>query len=294
MRNNVLIPVYNFADVTNAATPVKGFHIDRTTYLVQPEDKTEPQKSAHFNVILLLSGEYTQYIDFEKYTVTAPAMVMLSPDEIHRHTGDSLSEIVNISFSGDFLMADGAAPSGLICWCCVFEQPVIALTDAQLKELMSFARLMLREFENPQPLSEVIIRSQLKSMMAAAARLPQLNISEIQADTMQNRIVRQFSELSDVHFKDKTQVTHYADMMFVTPGHLNDTIKSALGKTAKQIIDEKRIIEAKRLLFWGEHTIKEIAWQLNFEDDGYFNRFFKKHTGNTPATFQKSIREKYN
>jgi AraC-like DNA-binding protein len=124
--------------------------------------------------------------------------------------------------------------------------------------------------------------------------LPQLNISEIQADTMQNRIVRQFSELSDVHFKDKTQVTHYADMMFVTPGHLNDTIKSALGKTAKQIIDEKRIIEAKRLLFWGEHTIKEIAWQLNFEDDGYFNRFFKKHTGNTPATFQKSIREKYN
>jgi AraC-like DNA-binding protein len=191
-------------------------------------------------------------------------------------------------------MADGAAPSGLICWCCVFEQPVIALTDVQLKELMSFARLMLREFENPQPLSEVIIRSQLKSMMAAAARLPQLNISEIQADTMQNRIVRQFSELSDVHFKDKTQVTHYADMMFVTPGHLNDTIKSALGKTAKQIIDEKRIIEAKRLLFWGEHTIKEIAWQLNFEDDGYFNRFFKKHTGNTPATFQKSIREKYN
>jgi AraC-like DNA-binding protein len=67
-----------------------------------------------------------------------------------------------------------------------------------------------------------------------------------------------------------------------------------VGKTAKQIIDERRVTEAKRLLFWNEHTIKEIAWQLNFEDDGYFNRFFKKHTGHTPAVFQKSIREKYN
>jgi AraC family transcriptional activator of pobA len=47
-------------------------------------------------------------------------------------------------------------------------------------------------------------------------------------------------------------------------------------------------------LFWGELSVKEIAWQLHFEDDAYFNRFFKKHTGQTPVMFQRSIREKYN
>ncbi|MCF6404542.1 AraC family transcriptional regulator [Chitinophaga filiformis] len=293
MRNNVLIPIYNYADVNRPENPVKGFHIDRTTYLVQPGDMTEPHRRSNYSLTLLLSGESVQYIDFEKYTVKAPALILLAPDQIHQHSGDSLSEIVNISFSQEFLIPETAA-SGMICWGCLFEKAVIELTDGQLKELMSFARLMLREIENPQPLSELIIRSQLKSLMAATARLPQLDIASIQSDTLPNRIVRQFNELSDLHYKDKTQVAHYADMMFVTPGHLNDTIKSAMGKTAKQIIDEKRITEAKRLLYWGEHSIKEIAGQLNFEDDGYFNRFFKKHTGATPASFQRSIREKYN
>ncbi len=83
-------------------------------------------------------------------------------------------------------------------------------------------------------------------------------------------------------------------MLYVTPGHLNDLIKSVTGKTAKQIIDEKRVVEAKRLLFWGKHSVKEIAGHLNFEDDAYFNRFFKKHTGQTPALFQKNNLEKYN
>jgi AraC-like DNA-binding protein len=83
-------------------------------------------------------------------------------------------------------------------------------------------------------------------------------------------------------------------MLYVTPGHLNDLIKTVTGKTAKQIIDERRIMEAKRLPFWGEHSVKEIAARLNFEDDAYFNRFFKKHTTNTPAQFQRQIREKYN
>ncbi|SHN13268.1 helix-turn-helix domain-containing protein [Chitinophaga sp. CF418] len=293
MRNNVLIPVYNYADVNRPENPVKGFHIDRTTYLVQPGDMTEPHRRSNYSLTLLLSGEIVQYIDFEKYTVKAPALIMLAPDQIHQHSGDSLSEIVNISFSPEFLIPETSA-SGMICWGCLFEKAVVELTDGQLKELMSFARLMLREMDNPQPLSELIIRSQLKSLMAATARLPQLDIASIQSDTLPNRIVRQFNELSDLHYKDKTQVAHYADMMFVTPGHLNDTIKSAMGKTAKQIIDEKRITEAKRLLYWGEHSIKEIAGQLNFEDDGYFNRFFKKHTGATPASFQRSIREKYN
>ncbi|PSL23790.1 helix-turn-helix domain-containing protein [Chitinophaga ginsengisoli] len=293
MRNNVLIPVYNYADVNRPGNPVRGFHIDRTTYLVQPGDMSEPHRRSNYSLTLLLSGESVQYIDFEKYTVKAPALIMLSPDQIHQDSGDSLSEIVNISFSQEFLIPETSG-SGMICWGCLFEKVVIQLTDVQLKELMSFARLMLRETENPQPLSDLIIRSQLKSFMAATARLPQLDIASIQSDTLPNRIVKQFNELSDLHYKDKTQVAHYADMMFVTPGHLNDTIKSAMGKTAKQIIDEKRITEAKRLLYWAEHSIKEIAGQLNFEDDGYFNRFFKKHTGATPASFQRSIREKYN
>jgi AraC-like DNA-binding protein len=294
MRNNVIIPVYNYAVECNTGpNPIKGFNIKRSTYLVQLDGEMEPHRRIDYSITLVLSGEMTLFIDFEKYTVKAPALILLSPDQIHQYMGDSLCEIVSMAFEQEFLCED--ALGGMVCWAaCVFKTPVLQLTDGQLKELMSFAKLMMKEMDNQQPLREVIIRNLLSSLMAASARLPQRDITAIQADTIQNRIVRQFKELSDVHYKDKTQVGHYADMMYVTPGHLNDTVKSVVGKTAKQIIDERRVTEAKRLLFWNEHSIKEIAWQLNFEDDGYFNRFFKKHTGHTPAVFQKSIREKYN
>jgi AraC-like DNA-binding protein len=289
MRNNVLAPVFNLEHNAQSNTP--GFHINRTTYL--QGDLKEPSRRANYSITLVLSGETTQYIDFEKYIVKAPALILLSPGQIHQNTGDSLCEIVNISFTEEFVITP-ATSQPIMCWGCVFETPVILLSDAQLKELMSVAKLMLREAESHKPLRDLMLHGALNLLMAAVARLPQRNIAAMQTDTMQNRIVRQFNELSSEHYKDKTQVAHYADMMYVTPGHLNDTIKAVLGKTAKQVIDEKRITEAKRLLFWGEFSIKEIAWQLKFEDDGYFNRFFKKHTGHTPATFQKSIREKYN
>lgn len=292
MKHNADIQVYNYVANGQATNPIRGFHVDHTTYLQWADGTMEPHRHPDFRITLILSGETTLYVDFEQYKVKAPALILLSPDQIYQHSGDSLCETVSITFDKEFLR--GEALGGLICWECLFHQPVIQLTDAQLKELLVFTKLMLKEARTEQCLREVIVRNLLNALMAACARLPQRNLASMQADTVRNRIVRQFQELSDQHYKEKTQVTHYADMMYVTPGHLNDTIKSAIGKTAKQVIDEKRITEAKRLLFWGEHSIKEIAWQLNFEDDGYFNRFFKKHTGQTPAMFQKDIREKYN
>lgn len=293
MKNNVLIPVYNITEFNRKdADAIEGFTIGRNTnYMVS---NMHPHRHTGFTITLLLSGQVTQYIDFEKYTITAPAVILLAPDQVHQHEEQQTSyESVFIHFDKEFLLTESQGM--LSCWACVFYKRAIPVKAAQMQELMNFAGLILKEHGNVRPLRESIIRNLLNALIMACARLPQHNVAYMQlVDTAQNRMVRQFNELSDLHFRDKTQVAHYADMMHVTPGHLNDTIKSSVGKTAKQVIDEKRIMEAKRLLFWGELSVKEIAWQLHFEDDAYFNRFFKKHTGQTPVMFQRSIREKYN
>jgi AraC-like DNA-binding protein len=176
---------------------------------------------------------------------------------------------------------------------------VLPITDpAQVRELTVYTELMQQEFTDNRHQKELILKNLLNAFIICAGRLVECrnnkNKAPVQMDYSQNRIVRQFKYLIDEHFVSTTQVARYADMLYVSPGHLNDLIKNVTGKTAKQIIDERRIMEAKRLLFWGEHSVKEIAGRLNFEDDAYFNRFFKKHTGNTPALFQRQIREKYN
>jgi AraC-like DNA-binding protein len=291
-----MIPVYDLTLCASGPQPIEGFSISRVHHshssgVVMHKIK-HPHRHAGYSISLLLSGEIRQYIDFEKYTVKAPAVILLSPEQVHQHAEETANETVMLSFDKEFMLAE--VQGSPMCWPCIFNKRVIPLTEAQMQEMMSYAGLIMKEYGNIQPLRESMIRTLLNALITACARLPQHNMAFMQTDTVQNRMVRHFNELSDQHFRIKAQVAHYADMMYVTPGHLNDTIKSALGKTAKQVIDEKRILEAKRLLFWGELSVKEIAWELSFEDDAYFNRFFKKHTGQTPVMFQRSIREKYN
>jgi AraC-like DNA-binding protein len=180
------------------------------------------------------------------------------------------------------------------CWECMFNKVILSLDDNSMNELLGYANLMLEEFRRNRPKKDLILRNLLNVFIISAARLMDTPLAVMQMDATQNRLVHQFKQHVDVAFRKVTRVASYAEMLAVTPGHLNDVIKSTTGKTAKQIIDEKRILEAKRLLFWGDHNLKEIAALLNFENDSYFNRFFKKHTGQTPALFQRAIREKYN
>lgn len=290
-NNNALIPVYDMA----ACIPGTNFIIKKTEGSSVPSYMAIPHRHTGYKISFLQEGEVTHYTDFEKYTIKAPALLMLAPDQVHQHTGSSFYKMVHISFNTEFLLTE--TQGVLACWECMFQQVVLPVTDpAQVRELTVYTELMQQEFADNRHQKELILKNLLNAFIICAGRLVECsnNKAPVQMDYSQNRIVRQFKYLIDEHFVGTTQVARYADMLYVSPGHLNDLIKNVTGKTAKQIIDERRIIEAKRLLFWGEHSVKEIAGRLNFEDDAYFNRFFKKHTGNTPALFQRQIREKYN
>ncbi len=81
-------------------------------------------------------------------------------------------------------------------------------------------------------------------------------------------------------------------MLFVTPNHLNALSKHVTGKPAGELIRDRVILEARRLLVNTGTTIAEVASELEFEDNSYFSKFFKKYTGQTPEAFRKSILDK--
>jgi AraC-like DNA-binding protein len=233
-----------------------------------------------------------QTLDFKQYEVKAPALILMEPNQVHQHTMEPGVELIDIYFEEEFMVPEMA---GVIsCWRCVFASGIIPLNNAQLEEVLSYARLMMRESDNNNLKRDVVIRSLLSAFVVVVARIGEPSGEWMAGESTRHNMVRQFKMLVDRHYHEKTQVSDYAEMLYVSPGHLNDTVKELLGRNAKFLIDEKRIMEAKRLLYWGEHSVKQIAARLNFEDDAYFNRFFKKHSGYTPASFQKSIREKYN
>ncbi|MNG81342.1 HTH-type transcriptional activator Btr [compost metagenome] len=102
-------------------------------------------------------------------------------------------------------------------------------------------------------------------------------------------LIQRFRRLitDNIQETHKTQV--YAEMLNITPNHLNKCARSVTGKTASAIINEALTMEAKALLSLPNHTVSETAFVLGFEDVSYFSRFFKKHTSLQPSEYRKKI-----
>jgi AraC-like DNA-binding protein len=102
-------------------------------------------------------------------------------------------------------------------------------------------------------------------------------------------LLKNFRRLIDQHYKSIKLPKEYADLLYVTPNHLNALAQDLSGKTAGELIRDRVLLEAKRLLTNANMTVTEIAFSLNFRDNSYFNRFFKKKEGITPDEFRKQF-----
>jgi AraC family transcriptional regulator, transcriptional activator of pobA len=106
--------------------------------------------------------------------------------------------------------------------------------------------------------------------------------------TPQQVLLQKYIALVNTHYIEKRTVEAYAEMLFVTPNHLSQTVKSITGKNALHFINERIIAEAKSLINYTQLGIAEISYRLDFSDPSNFGKFFKKHTGLTPLEFRES------
>ncbi len=149
---------------------------------------------------------------------------MLEPDQIHQHDRSADAEVLAMYFTRDFLITETLGV--LSCWQCIFKDNILHLEDHQLQELLSFARILLHEYRGDKPRKEAIIRNVLSAFIIACGRIARPDTVEYRQEHYGgNSLGVQFKVLVDEHFREKVQVNEYAEMLHVTPGHLNDTVK---------------------------------------------------------------------
>jgi AraC-like DNA-binding protein len=185
-----------------------------------------------------------------------------------------------------------------------FYQPKRTLTDRQWKKvihknhcqveenrfnkLLSALTSVFTEFTTRQEGYREVIKANLDIFFIEYVR--QSRDPKQTPGNGSNYTQERFEELSallETHITRVKHVSHYAELLHLSPYQLNAVTKATVGKTAAELISEQVVLEAKRYLLATPNQIKDIAWHLGYEDASYFIRFFKKHTGHSPDAFRK-------
>jgi AraC family transcriptional activator of pobA len=148
------------------------------------------------------------------------------------------------------------------------------------------------EYQRPGEWQHQLLSAYLTVLLTHLSRLytEQFPGDEPSAD---QRLLKTYQARIEEHFREQHEVGAYADLLHISPGHLSEVVKAQSGKSAIKHLHERLVLEAKRLLFYTPQSLKELAFDLGFSDASYFNRFFKRETGLTPAEYRASIRKMY-
>tara|TARA_R110002073_G_scaffold159477_1_gene314783 strand:- start:14406 stop:15248 length:843 start_codon:yes stop_codon:yes gene_type:complete len=169
--------------------------------------------------------------------------------------------------------------------------PVITLSEKNVKSFEAMFLILKEEFETKDHIQGEMLRSILKRLLIKATRLIKEENPETDLPKPQYDIVRQYHILVEQNFRKKHQVSDYADMLFKSPKTLSNLFHKSGDKSPLKVINERIILEAKRLLFYSDKTAEEIGYELGYTEPAHFSKFFKNQVGSPPATFKKQFKE---
>ena len=250
-----------------------------------PYDFHRPHRHDYFELIFVTGGQGRQQIDFSPYDIKGGQLYTIYPGQVHlmeRGTADGLI----IQFRKDIF--EFIHP--LKHYHLYYPEPVFNLEPDSFKHLHNLGERMLQLLEDPNlpHLSIYKAYSYLQIIL--------ISISESYQEKLPlhgPQTVMQFLSLLPQHISTRKKVAEYCNMMGCSPDKLNIACRAALGKTALELIHEELILEIRRLLLLGQLSLKEIAFELNFDSQANFSNFIKNRTGLTPSELQASILEMY-
>lgn len=251
----------------------------------------EPHRHNYYTVLVINKAKGLHKIDFNAYELANKQIFFVAPGQVHQVIEDEKSYGYVMTFSNQFLV-ENSIPLSFIDSLNLFQNygqsPPLKPINSQFEIIEGFAANIFDLFNSNATMKNLSIGSFLKLLLIECNNICSINPIESDIDTTGDNLIRSFKKLVDKHYKKEHSTTYYANELFITPDHLNRTIKSKIGKTAKDYIQARIITEAKRLLYFTELTNKEIAYNLGFNEPANFSAFFKKHTDLSPSNFKKS------
>jgi len=252
-------------------------------------NKTE--RSDYYKIYWIEDGSGKYDIDFKEFEIKGCGVFCVSPGQMFSVKTEQVKTAYQISFDKEFYCVEAhgkeIACNGLI-FNNIHRASGISVSEIEAPSFRSLIDNIISELKNPGNAHRDMIETYLRMFLIHTLRL--LDLQELQdgSETHQkNKMVQDFIALVDKHFRIKHSASDYAKELFISPKSLAKKLKALGYPTSTEMIQERILIEAKRSLKFTQESVKEIAFDLGFDDPAYFSRLFSKKEGMTPLAYRK-------
>ena len=255
---------------------------------------TIPHRLDYYEICLIKKARGTVYLDYKPFELSPQTILFTPPGPVRKWQVEDDFHVEVLIFPSDFI--DAFFSDSLFLYKLqYFHQPGnqrLALGVDDFRGLEDAFDEMYTEIGALQKDSVHLLRAMLYRMLIRLNRLYG-RVYQLDGDTGAASLSQQLRLLVDRHFRQIHRVDAYADMLSLTPGHLNEKVRKQTGSSVSELIRNRILAETKRLLLHSGLNIAEIADHLGFLDPSYFVRYFKKYEGCTPLRYRLQTEEFY-
>lgn len=242
-----------------------------------------------YTVILITEGSGKFYADIGRFSYNAPVLLFSTPLQKLKINHEGSLKGCALQFHGDFYCIEyhkaRVACNGLL-FNNIYIEPSVKLTP---EEAAVFERICVdieMEFDSREP-DEIVLRSYLQLFLAKSSSIKLRNMAAEEVVQPKDEKMEQFIYLVEKNYLTLHKPADYADLLSMSVNNLSKKCQRYFGKSTSLMIQERLVLEAKKKLHLTRQSVKEIAFALNFSDEFYFSRFFKKFTGVSPHSFRE-------
>jgi AraC family transcriptional activator of pobA len=280
MPKSTTIPVNNFVDATGS-----GFWIEKIVFEDLPplEHWGQPERHDRHTFFLLERGSAFLEIDFHQHMVVAPALIYMHPDQVHRMMDFTDLTVYAWAIHEENMKSEYAELLQEITPAVpVSLDPAISIL---LIEGASFCHKLTAQSSGV--MKSTLLRDQFNSLTGLVLSLYLERQTPIERLSRAEQVTRAFRALLFQHFVKFKRPADYAGQLHVSSPYLNECVRKVTGQSVTWHIQQRIILEAKRLIYHSGQSLKEISAALGYDDYAYFSRLFTHVTGISPVVFRR-------
>lgn len=255
--------------------------------------KFEPHSHDYYVIMVVEDGFGKHFIDFNTYEIVPKCLFFISPNQVHQVLETSTHKGFVISFNEGFLLKSNISRQffqNINIFKGFGDTPPLLASEGIFKKLKELCSQMQTCFVQDSAFKHEALGALLKLFLIECNSACELNQTPPEL-TLDNAIITitRFKELVEKHFKTHHKASQYAQMLHITTNYLNKLVKTYLHFSTKEYIQNRLVLEAKRMLLNPEVSAKEIAYQLGFNEPAHFSNAFKNCTGLSTSEFKEKF-----